>query len=270
MKRRELEKVMEKHGRHIEKYSKHIPGSFGEEDIHELRVEYKKLRAFIRLVKLDKKAGRIKMPARLKSLYHAAGKVRDLHLFIQQLTDPSKNNTSTVPHYIKYLRHDLFEAKEQLVKEIERADFDKFLKDITDELPAELGDDTVKKFIHRKVATIQIILLAVETEKELHTIRKQLKDIIYDIKIFQNDWGISFPVIAWKSEKLLNDMTTKLGNFNDLCATLGFLKPFTHHEIPPEEREYIETKRQEIQQQLEQEKHVLLEQVQHLHLNSNF
>jgi len=58
----------------LKKYSGQIPGSFGEEDIHELRVEYKKLRAFVRLVKLDKGAGDLKLPGKLKSLYHAAGK----------------------------------------------------------------------------------------------------------------------------------------------------------------------------------------------------
>jgi len=61
-----------------------------------------------------------------------------------------------------------------------------------DELPDSLGDDTVRKFVHRKVAAIRIILLALETEKELHTIRKQLKDIIYNIRIFQNGLGHLF------------------------------------------------------------------------------
>jgi len=269
MKRKELEKVIDKHLKHIEKYSGQIPGSFGEEDIHELRVEYKKLRAFVRLVKLDKGTGNLKLPAKLKSLYHAAGNVRDLHLFIKQQETSSKEDRQTLPYYTTYLNKDLFAAKEALVKEIEKTDFSKIYKSIMDELPDSLEEVTVRKFIHRKVAAIRLILLAVETEKELHTIRKQLKDIIYNIKIFQNDWGLSFPVTAWKSEKQLNEMTTKLGDFNDLCMALSMLKPMNNG-IPAEEKAYLENKRAKLLQRQSSDKESLLQEVQQLQLISNF
>lgn len=269
MKRRELEKVVEKHLKHIEKHSGKIPGSFVEEDIHELRVEYKKLRAFIRLVKLDKDAGDLKLPGKLKSLYHAAGKVRDLDLFIKQVLSPAQEDNQALPHYTKHLNHELFAAKVALVSEIEKAGFDKINKSLLDELPSSLKDDTVKKFVHRKVAAIRLILLAVETEKELHTIRKQLKDIIYNIKIFQSDWGIPFPIIAWKSEKQLNDMATRLGDFNDLVLRISLLKT-APGSLPPGELKYVLDKREELQRQEAEYKKALLEQVLQLQLNSNF
>jgi CHAD domain-containing protein len=269
MKRRELEKVVEKHLKQIEKRSGKVPGSFVEEDIHELRVEYKKLRAFVRLVVLDKDAGDLKLTGKLRSLYHAAGNVRDLDLFIKQVKDSSQKDNQDVPHYIKHLHSDLFAAKEVLVKEIEKAGFVKINKSLLEELPGSLGEDTVRKFVHRKVAAIRLILLAVETEKELHTIRKQLKDITYNIKIFQSDWGLPFPVTAWKSEKQLNDMAVKLGDFNDLVLRILLLKSVPGN-LPAEELEYITNRRKDLQQQAAENKKSLLEQVQQLPLNSNF
>lgn len=240
-----------------------------EEDIHELRVEYKKLRAFVRLVMLDKAAGDLKLPGKLKSLYHAAGNVRDLQLFIKQINTYALDGHQTLSHYTKLLHDSLFADKETLVKEIEKAGFDKISKSLLDELPSSLDDDTTRKFVHRKVAAIRLILLAVETEKELHTIRKELKDITYNIKIFQSDWGLPFPVTAWKSEKQLNDMTTKLGDFNDQCVMLSMLKPLNNG-IPIEEKEYLEKKRLNLQDEQISFKESLLKQVQDIHLISNF
>ncbi len=46
MKQAYLAAVIKKHGRRIKQYGEQLPGSFETEMIHDLRVEYKKLRAF--------------------------------------------------------------------------------------------------------------------------------------------------------------------------------------------------------------------------------
>lgn len=223
MKREELEKVVEKHIDAIDKHSNKLPGSFDQEDIHDLRVNYKKLRAFLRLLQLEKDAGDLSIPDKLKSLYHHCGTVRDWQLFLAELQHTGV--TAKLPDCMQRWNHQLFTYKWQAVHAIEAMHFKKILHVITKELPGKLHDDTVKRFMHKKIAAIHILVLAAENEKDLHAIRKQIKDIIYNIRIFDNDRGIRFPFRGWKGEKELNKMATTLGDFNDRCLAISLLQP---------------------------------------------
>ncbi len=238
MKRRELEKVILKYAGNLEKYNQKIPGAFDKEDIHELRVSYKKLRAFTRLAGIDKEAGDVKIPGKLKALYHAAGRVRDLQLFLEKLTDKLSKDQLQLSYFLKFLHHQLFEAKVLLVKEGEKADFDKIKETLVQHLPGKFQENTVRKFVHRKIAVTRIILLAVKTEKEL-------------------------------SEKSLNDMTIQLGDFNDQCITLSLFRSIPD-DLPEEEKRTISGRMESLSRQLQADKEILLNQIKQLNLVSNF
>jgi CHAD domain-containing protein len=221
MKRQALEEVIDKHISNIEKHSDRLPGSFDKEDIHDLRVGFKKTRAFIRLLQLEKDTGNLQISHRLKAVYQTAGKVRDMQLFLAELHQLPV--AAQIPGSLSHYNRQLFSDKENTVSAIEAVHFKKILTDLTDELPQELHDDTVKRFMHQKVAAIHILQLAADDEHDLHSTRKQLKDIIYVIRIFENDWGISFPVSGF-NEKKLSDMASLLGDFNDRCLAISLLQ----------------------------------------------
>jgi CHAD domain-containing protein len=221
MKRQALEEVIDKHISNIEKHSDRLPGCFDIEDIHDLRVGYKKTRAFIRLLQLEKDTGNLQIPYKLKAVYQAAGKVRDLQLFLAGLHQLPV--AQQIPESISHWNRQLFANKESTVSAIEATHFKKILTTLTNELPKELHDDTVKRFLHQKVAAIHILLLAAEGEQDLHSIRKQLKDIVYVIRIYESDWGIPFPVSGF-NEKMLSDMASLLGDFNDRCIAISLLQ----------------------------------------------
>lgn len=271
MKRRELEAVVRNHGKRIAKHAKEIPGLFPVEDIHDLRVEYKKLRAFLRLVQLDPDAGRnLKMPADLKALYRSAGTVRDLQLFIPAVQTLHDENDSGIPIFMQNLRQQLFRAKEQLIERIEEADIEKSLNEVVDKMPSYLQDTTTRQFIHLKIAAIQILLLAVDRDEELHAIRKHLKDIFYVIKIFENDWGISFPIVAWRNEKMLSEVMTLLGDYNDRCVTLLLLADAGIEELPEAEQSILLNWQQTLEVAKRAQQQEVLQAVQDLQLISNF
>lgn len=221
MKRQALEEVTEKYISNIEKHTERLPGSFDKEDIHDLRVGYKKNRAFVRLLQLEKDTGDLQIPHKLKAVYMSAGKVRDMQLFLDELHQVPA--VLQIPQSISHYDRQLFTNKEDAVNTIEAVHFKKIRTTLTDELPKELHDDTVKRFLHQKVAAIHILLLVADDEHDLHSIRKQLKDIIYVIRIFENDWGISFP-IRGLNEKKLSDMASLLGDFNDRCLAISLLQ----------------------------------------------
>ncbi|QEC40818.1 CHAD domain-containing protein [Pseudobacter ginsenosidimutans] len=244
MKKQKLAKVVRSYGKIIADNSRKIPGGFDMELIHDLRVAYKKLRAFVRLMQEEERS--LQIPDELKLLYRSCGTVRDLQLVIKKL----KDHSGIIPQFIKGLHHELFTAKELLVLHIEDIAVRKAVKEIEEGLPAELTEEMVRHFIERKVATINILLLALEHEDELHAIRKALKDLVYVKKILESDLHFNYPFSEWKNDAKLEGLTTQLGELNDAHIALSFFDTKRIEEAPAEEKTAV----QQIRQQWEEEK----------------
>ncbi|WP_276480040.1 CHAD domain-containing protein [Paraflavitalea pollutisoli] len=270
MKKAYLADVIKKHGRRIRRYGKQLPGSFDPEMVHDLRVEYKKLRAFIRLLQEGKKGKDLDMPADIKNMYHAAGRVRDLQLFVPQVADREALNGIVLGEYSAYLQQRLFRAKESLVRVIEHMHAGKGVEQLTRALPASLDDKVIRRFIHRKIASVHVILLALEQDRELHSIRKQLKDILLNIRLFDSDWGISFPVTAWRSEKKLTDVAALLGDYNDRCRALSFLSESMIYTLPDVEKDLLRAWRADLSFEKGVIRQQVGEQLSQLQLVANF
>lgn len=267
MKGKELEKVADKYVRSLEKYCRRIPGSFTIEDIHDLRVDYKRLRAFIRLCREEAHARHLQVPDQLREVYRAAGSVRDHQLFLARIVLFAKVQYA-LPGFTRCVQQQLFRAKEMLVKRIEKVEWNKARKEIKDELPAVLRDIAIRQFVNRKVAAIHILLIAPDREEDLHEVRKNLKDQLHVTRVFDNDWGIAFPFPPWKEEKPINEMAEKLGEFNDECITLSFLNSECQQNIPAEERNHITNWRNMQLQQIGSDKKRLLEEIRYIPLHS--
>lgn len=268
MKREALEQVVDNHISNIEKHSKKLPGSFDQEDIHDLRVNYKKVRAFLRLLQLEKDAGHLHIPVKLKSLYHHGGNVRDWQLFLAEIHDAGL--AEKLPDCMHRWRRQLFTYKEQTVHAIETTHFKRILQGIIKELPRQLQDDTIRRFMHQKIAAIHILLLAADNEKDLHSIRKQLKDIIYCTRIFEKEGGMPFPFQGWMNEKELSDMATSLGDFNDQCLAISLLQPSYIDKCNTEEQHILRNLQMNWLHQKEALQRQLLFDVQELHMEHAF
>lgn len=260
MKREALEDVIIKHISSIEKHCHRLPGSFDQEDIHDLRVDYKKTRAFLRLLHLEKGAGDLHLSNKLQAVYQVNGKVRDMQLFLAQLH--TLGVAPALPVCMARWDQQLFSYKEESVRTIEALHFKRLRNSIIKELPRQLHDDTIKKFMHQKIAAIHIVLLAADNEKDLHTIRKQVKDVIYTMRIYENDWGIPFPFSDWKSEKELSDMASELGDFNDRCLALSLLQSGYSDGCDDDEKNKLQELHHEWLMQKEKQQQQLLQRVQ--------
>lgn len=227
MKRQALQQAVDQHIQNIKKYCSQIPGSFAQEAIHDLRVEYKKLRALLRLMHMD-------VPAPLKTLYKAAGKVRDWQLF------PAI--PVAAPVFIQNKQKQLFRYKENLVRVIEATRFKKI------KIGKDAPDNALEKFVQEKTAAIHIFLLAGNEEQHLHGIRKSYKDIIYNNKLF----GVE--------DESMNAMATQLGDFNDRCIALSLLHD--RGDIPSEEHTMLDKLQANWQQEKDAMQKQLLVQIQ--------
>lgn len=267
MKRKDLQKIADKYTKSLEKSCDHIPGSFAVDDIHDLRVDYKRLRAFIRLCSEEDDARKAAMPDKLRDVYKAAGKVRDAQLFLAKVTLFAKVEYA-IPEFTQCLQQELFRDKECLVKKIEDMEWHKLDKSIHSELPSVLHDAAIRAFVNRKVAAIHILLLAAERAKDLHEIRKNLKDLLHVTRVFENDYDVPFPYPAWKDEKAIDQMTDQLGEFNDDCITLSFLECACTENLPESEQHHIATWKNMQSQQVENNKKRLLQEIHRLELTS--
>lgn len=265
MKGKELEKIANSYIRSLEKYCKRVPGSFSIEDIHDLRVDYKRLRAFIRLCLEEKHTQHLQIPNELRDVYKAAGAVRDCQLFIAKITLFAQVQYA-IPEFTKCLQQQLFREKENLVSKIEKVSWNKVRKSVKDELPPVLYDVAIRQFVNRKVSGIHILMLAAEREEDLHSARKNMKDLLHGARIFDHDLAVPFPFPAWKEEKPVHDMAEKLGDFNDECLTLSFLDSKCLENIPAEELQHIASWRNMQAQQVDIAKRQLLQEIQKVQL----
>ena len=136
-------------------------------------------------------------------------------------------------------------------------------------LPAFLHDEAIHRFVHRKIAAVQLILLSLENDEDLHGIRKHLKDLLYVIRVYENEWGISFPIQAWKSEKVLNDLTTSLGDYNDLSIAFAFLEA-VNYGIPEQEKSILIALKEKVSRKKTTMQQELINKVSGLKLVSQF
>jgi CHAD domain-containing protein len=266
MKRQALEDVIVRHINSMEKHCHRLPGSFDQEDIHDLRVDYKKTRAFLRLLQLEKEAGDLHMPDKLKAVYQIGGKVRDLQLFLAQLHALGAAATN-LPVCTRRWNQQLFGYKEEAVRTIEVLHFKKLRNGILKGLPRQLYHDTLKKFMQQKMSAIHIVLLAADNEKDLHTIRKQVKDMIYTIRIYEQDWEIPFPIPGFKTDKELSELASQLGDFNDRCLAVSLLQSGYSAHCGEEEKSQLQQLEKEWVQQKEEQQSRLLQQVHELRMD---
>ena len=61
------------------------------------------------------------------------------------------------------------------------------------------------------------------SQQTLHTIRKYLKDLFYNLK---KNKGLPKHIRAKMNEKYFKKLLDELGNFQDMCAGLALLKPY--------------------------------------------
>ena len=86
MNQEQIKHITNNHYRKLKKQTKTVAEEFDMEAIHQFRVEYKKLRAFLRIISLQHEtAGEIKFPKKLKRGYNIIGSVRDLQLQQQRI-----------------------------------------------------------------------------------------------------------------------------------------------------------------------------------------
>ena len=213
--------IIEKIFKDIDKLSSKILKDFNANDIHDFRVEVKKLRAFLRL--LDIKGDGHVIPKLLKTFYRDVGNVRNIQLYVQSLFEYIKaRNVKKPGEYIKLLNNEKKYWKKEARNLIKDNDFSKTKEKILEELPPKLEKHSIKKFVQNKLEDLKLQLEYLKDDNPLHSIRKILKDIFYNWDYIK--YYADLPAVI-SNKEALKRLTATLGEFIDKFMQLEFLKP---------------------------------------------
>ena len=227
MKKGEMEEIISGHFKKIDKLFPKIIAGFKIEDIHIFRTEIKKLRSFLHLLDMEVDGDpRFKITKKLKTFYGYIGVIRNLQLHVQNINNYFQNSNDELPRlYITKLNGEI-EYWESTTKEFIDA-HNNFLDDeekLLSELPYRLRKSSIKKFIKYIVYEIQVMLIRLHNDEALHSIRKFLKDLLYNWEYVKSYIVKLSPGI--NHEKEIRSLIEILGDFRDKCIDLTLLKTY--------------------------------------------
>jgi len=238
MQRKEIAAVINAHFSCIKALTRKVIVHFDSQLVRELRVEIKKLRAFLDLLHTEKPKDELKIHRRLKSFNGYIGIIRNIQLQEHLMQEMA---CCTVATYFQQLHAEAQEWKKEAIKlTLDHTNFDEERDKILDSLPDKLSKTTIHKFLWQKIDVIESLpTLQHIKEDNLHALRKALKDILYAWPYIRYEAAEALPP-EMNSPRKLKKLTGLLGNYGDQCTALDLLQPTYIEKVQdPQERELL-------------------------------
>jgi CHAD domain-containing protein len=163
--------------------------SFSLDDIHDFRVEIKKLKAFLRLIKTESgNPKKLKFPKFLDKIYKSVGSVRELQLQVKKLEKAIRSEEILLLNTFADLHEQTDIVRERTKEMLDYKDsWKKAETRIKKFIPEELTAEAVESYLRFKVSELKEILsLKRISMTRLHGMRKILKDLQYNHSYWKN------------------------------------------------------------------------------------
>jgi len=217
MSRNRVNNIIREHFKNMKKYSRKIIKNFDEEVIHDFRVEYKKMRAFLRMKTLSKQEdGPITVSPLLKKWYQWAGALRDLQLQQHSILTLTKATQNAPQKYLAAIEAAIKKIEKKLVA----------LPAISSgEGKARLSENPLlDPFVKYNCGVIRTILKEQPySDNQIHQVRKSLKDIFYTIRGLADDFddiALSSGIPLKTEMNYFETLLDQLGEFQNKSALL--------------------------------------------------
>src|SRR6218665_274846 len=199
------------------------------EAIHAFRVEYKKLRAFYRLLSsVPSVPSKISMSSKLKELYAACGGIRDLQNQQERVKEIAGDQGLTEKEYLKTLKKTIRKRSAGLKKLLLKTASSSGKIKAFRQFPKELMPDDLRRFVVQQWSAITVLVSRRRIEDvHLHEIRKRLKDVYYSFRVYDGGQYQSLEKeLLKKDEQSLVALLDGLGSFQDLNVSLSCLDTY--------------------------------------------
>lgn len=244
MNQEQIKHITDNHYRKLKKNIKKIAETFDMEAIHQFRVEYKKLRAFLRMISQQhEEAGEIKVLKKLKTGYNISGSIRDLQLQQQRIMEATKTDLKKPQAYLNILQKEIDKLKPEFTEIFLEDPVIESKKKTDAAIPEEFSLKSFRSFAEKKwTAIYAIILSGFFSDDNIHTIRKSLKDLFYNLKVYE---GIEHEILyisIWKGKdgQYFAKILDELGIFQDNCTAIALLKSYWLNSLSTHDRELLE------------------------------
>ncbi|AFD06544.1 CHAD domain-containing protein [Solitalea canadensis] len=230
------------------------------ENVYSLWKEFKQLRAFLRIVNIESaNDSTLKLPNEMKTVYGYLGIVRDL----QWLEHKIKNinlSANEIKNYPNQLTEELNNWKLKLHQAIHKNPLPDAKEELHEHLPKSIHQTTIENFIQDKVAKIKLLLENKEQEDNLILLRKNLRDILYNIFIFNQKLGNGFPVKICSQAKLkeIEKAALDLEYYDDLTTAIDLLQPRHYEKLSDTEADFLKSVSKKIRKEKKQFKPLLM------------
>jgi CHAD domain-containing protein len=222
MKRKEINRILIKSITRLRNSAKCISPGCDIEYIHVLRVQFKKLRAFIRLLRHEDGGKKeCSIPRPLKKIYKKAGEIRDRQLHYNGIHSyyAQKNGQSVA--YLENLSREITARQEDLRKTIRLFSFKGFRSELQDQLPRKLRNRTVREYFHHQEMRYEKLLSRAHSDKSIHAVRKSAKDILYNAELLKHSKPANRIL---EKKEAFKSIEEAIGDYNNLCMGLSFLR----------------------------------------------
>ncbi len=213
----------------LKKLSKRIVANFDIQAIHEFRLVYKKLRAFLQMIAKDgqKPGKKVKISGKLKRGYHLLGITRDLQLQQKRILKAAGGDIHQTKTYLTLLQQEIEKLKPALVEIFSDNPVAASKKKTKSSMPDEVPVNGFREFLKKQWFCIHAIVAAKRfSDDNMHSIRKNLRLLFYNFKIGQKiDHAIlSSGIWKGKDEHYFHELSDELGTFHDKCMAIDLLK----------------------------------------------
>ncbi len=185
---------------------------------------------------------RLKFPHRFKKMYALTGQVRDRQLCIHRLKESSKKSKLSFAGKIAGLKKEIIDLAKKKDDWLSKKELAEIENGIIKKVPPIQSGAPIKKFFQQQTGIIKdIISRGNYPDKELHKIRKKIKDVVYIMEIFRQDLKKRLPFSFWDKAELkkAEDLADRLGSFNDAATALAFIKPADIQKAASPEKENL-------------------------------
>jgi CHAD domain-containing protein len=236
MEREEMQEILRRKTAKIAKLCEGIEPDFDAEKIHAFRTQVKKLRSLLRLINTGDGNAQIKIPKKFKRLYRIAGAIRDAQVEATRLAEWE----AKLPIYSGNLINIIHRQKEEWKKHYSKDVLAQFEEKITNKYFKALSAGALEHLFQDRISGInELAAKKTPTNDQVHSMRKHVKDMMYNARFAEKKWGKAYKHIEHYPLSAIQDLSDKIGEYNDARIMLDHLQSFSSPDMPKEERDTL-------------------------------
>ena len=231
---RHLKKLWKKMQHHFKEFTR----SEAPEELHQFRVQVKKIRSFLTLLETnDKNKQLLETFKPVKKVFKSAGIARDAFLHQQE----AKEHKVNLPEF--YKEQDNIQKKEMRKLVSKRKKYLKKMKQVKRELKLHLHsvtDNEIRTFFTTQLHNTHNLLSRHDFNEQLHEGRRMLKHLMYNESVAHDEIGKDLNI----NFAYINELQEVLGKWHDNKLTLTF---FSKKKLSNKDTDSMKAKNSELQ-----------------------